>query len=165
MRIPGAVRFFTAARASHAVYASIVVLAVVTGLDEASASAREAFLGAIGAAVAVVLAEIYADMIGTSIREQRPPNRAEWQEFTIDVSFGFGAACFPAFFFLLARLDVISLDAAFALAEWLGVGVLWLYALVASRAVGHGYLRAFLWAGIVTLCGVGLVELKKFAGH
>jgi hypothetical protein len=165
MRIPGAVRFFTAARATHAVYGSIVVLAVVTGLDEASASARQAFLGAIGAAIAVVLAEIYADMIGTSIREKRPPNRAEWREFTVDVSFGFGAACFPAFFFLLARLDIVGLGTAFALAEWLGVGVLWLYALVASRAVGHGFMRAFVWAGLVTLCGVGLVELKKFAGH
>jgi len=96
MRIPGAVRFFTAPRATHAVYGSIVVLAVVTGLDEASASARQAFLGSVGAALAVVLAEIYADMIGTTLREKRPPNREEWQEFTIDVAFGFGAACFPA---------------------------------------------------------------------
>jgi hypothetical protein len=165
MRVPGAVQFFTAPRATHAVYGSITVLAVVTGLDEASASARQAFLGTIGAAMAVVLAEIYADMIGTTLRERRPPNREEWQEFTIDVAFGFGAACIPAVFFLLARLDALGLGTAFALAEWAGIGVLWLYALVASRAVGHGYLRACAWAGAVTLCGVGLVELKKFAGH
>jgi len=165
MRIPGAVRFFTAPRATHAVYGSIVVLAVVTGLDEASASARQAFLGSVGAALAVVLAEIYADMIGTTLREKRPPNREEWQEFTIDVAFGFGAACFPALFFLLARLDAIGLGTAFALAEWVGIGVLWVYALVASRAAGQGIIRAVFWAGIVTVCGVVLVELKKFAGH
>jgi len=165
MRIPGAGRFFTAARATHAVYGSIVVLAVVTGLDEASASARQAFLASVGAAFAVVLAEIYADMIGTTMREKRPPNRAEWREFTVDVAFGFGAACFPAVFFLFARLGWIGLGTAYALAEWVGIGVLWVYALVASRAAGHGFLRAFGWAAIVTLCGVGLVELKKFAGH
>jgi hypothetical protein len=165
MRIPGAVRFFTAARATHAVYGSIVVLAVVTGLDEASASARQAFLASVGAAVAVVLAEIYADMIGTTLREKRPPNRVEWQEFTIDVAFGFSAACFPAVFFLLARLGVVGLPAAYSLAEWVGIGVLWVYALVASRAAGQGMVRALFWAAVVTLCGVGLVELKKFAGH
>ncbi len=165
MRVPGAVRFFTAARASHAVYGSIVVLAVVTGLDEASASAREAFVATIGAALAVVLAEIYADMIGTTIRERRPPNRMEWHEFVIDVAFGFGAACGPAFFFLLARSDVMSLGTAFSVAEWVGVAVLWLYGLVASRAAGQGLLRALAWSGVLTVCGVGIVELKKLAGH
>ena len=165
MRVPGAVGFFTAVRASHAVYGSIVVLAVVTGLDEASASAREAFVATVGAAVAVVLAEIYADMIGTTIRERRPPNRLEWHEFVIDVAFGFGAACVPAFFFLLARLDAMSVRTAFTAAEWTGVGVLWLYGLVASRAAGQGLVRAVVWAGILTGCGIGLVELKKLTGH
>jgi len=165
MRIPGAVRFLTAARATHAVYGSIIVLAVVTGLDEASASAREAFWGTIGAAIAVVLAEIYADMIGTTIRERRPPNRAEWQEFVVDVCFGFTAACFPAFFFLLAVVGLMELRHAFTIAEWAGLVVLWLYVLAAARAAGLGMGRALIWAGALTACGVGLVELKKLAGH
>ena len=165
MRVPGAVHFFTAARATHAVYGSIVVLAVVTGLDEASASAREAFWATVGAAIAVVLAEIYADMIGTTIRERRPPNRAEWQEFVIDVGFGFTAACFPAFFFLLSLLGALQLRHAFTIAEWAGVGVLSLYVLVATRAAGLGLGRALAWTGALTGCGIGLVELKKLAGH
>jgi hypothetical protein len=165
MRVPGAARFFTAARASHAVYGSIVVLAVVTGLDEASATPREAFVATIGAAIAVVLAEIYADMIATTIHERRPPNRAEWHEFVIDVAFGFGAACIPAAFFLLALADAISLGDAFTVAEWTGVGVLWIYALVASRAAGLGIARALMWAAGLTSCGIGIVELKKLGGH
>lgn len=165
MRIPGAVRFSTAARASHAVYGSIIVLAVVTGLDEVSASAREAFVAVLGAAIAVALAEMYADMIGTTIRERRPPKRAEVHEFAIDMCFGFSAACFPAVFFLLARVGVMKLSSAFTLAEWGGVAVLWLYVLAASRAAGLGYARALLWAGVLTVCGIGLVELKKVAGH
>jgi hypothetical protein len=165
MRIPGAVRFFTAARASHAVYGSIVVLAVVTGLDEASASAREAFVGTIGAAIAVALSEIYADMIAATIRDRRPPSRGEWHEFVIDMCFGFGAACFPAFFFVLAWSGAIGLTNAFTVAEWSGIVVLWVYVLVAARAAGLGTVRALLWAGGLTACGIGLVELKKLAGH
>jgi hypothetical protein len=165
MRVPGAVRFFTADRAGHAVYGSIIVLAVITGLDEVSASAREAFVGIVGAALAVALSEMYADMIGETIRERRPPTRAEWREFIIDMCFGFGAASFPSLFFLLAWLGVMKLSNAFVLAEWVGVGVLWLYVLVASRAAGLGFARALVWAGALTVCGIGLVELKKLAGH
>jgi hypothetical protein len=165
MRIPGAGRFFTAPRATHAVYGSIVVLAVVTGLDEASASPREAFVATLGAAIGVMLAEFYADMIGTTLRQRRPPTRDEWQEFLVDVAFGFGAACFPSVFFLLAWWDVISLSTAFTIAEWGGVAVLWVYVLVAARAAGLGTVRALLWAGGLTACGIGLVELKKLAGH
>jgi hypothetical protein len=165
MRIPGAVRFLTAARATHAVYGSIIVLAVVNGLDQAEASSREAFFATVGAAVAVVLAEIYADMIGTTLRERRPPNRAEWQEFVVDVGFGFSAACFPAVFFVIAGLGWMSLGRAFTLAEWIGVGVLWMYVLAAARAAGLGLLRALIWAAALTVCGILLVELKQFAGH
>src|SRR5215471_14638446 len=100
MRIPGAVRFITAARAGHAVYGSLIVLAVVTGLDEVSASAREAFFAVLGAAIAVALSEMYADMIEATIRNKRSPDRAEYREFAVDTAFGFGAALVPSVFFL-----------------------------------------------------------------
>jgi hypothetical protein len=35
-----------------------------------------------------------------------------------------------------------------------------------SHAVyGRGIVRALVWAGVLTLCGIGLVELKKLGGH
>lgn len=48
MRVPGAVNFFAAARATHAVYGSIVVLAVVTGLGLGRALAWSAVLTGCG---------------------------------------------------------------------------------------------------------------------
>jgi hypothetical protein len=165
MRIPGAVRFVTAARAAHAVYGSIIVLAVVTGLDEVSASSREAFFGVLGAAIAVALSEMYADMIGATIRERKAPTRAEYREFVVDMAFGFGAAMFPALFFVLAWLGVMKMSTAFTIAEWLGVGILFGYALVATRAANLRLSHTLVWTVGLTLCGVGLVELKKAAGH
>jgi len=165
MRIPGAVRFITAARAEHAVYGTLIVLAVVTGLDEVSASAREAFFGVLGGAIAVALSEMYADMIGATIRGQRAPNRAEYREFAVDMAFGFGAAIFPAIFFLLAWLDAMKLGRAFTVAEWSGVGILFGYAFVATRAASLKLSHSLLWAVGLTACGVVLVELKKVAGH
>jgi hypothetical protein len=165
MRIPGAVRFVTAARAGHAVYGTIIVLAVVTGLDEVSASARDAFFGVLGAAFAVALSEMYADMIGATIRARRAPSRAEYREFIVDMAFGFGAAMFPALFFVLAGLDVIGLGRAFTVAEWTGVGILFGYALFAARAANLKLSHSLLWAVGLTVCGIGLVELKQAAGH
>jgi hypothetical protein len=164
MRVPGAAHFVNAARATHAVYGSIVVLAVVTGLDEASATAREAVVAIVGAAAAVGLAEIYADVIGTTFRERRAPTHAEWTEFAIDVAFGFGTALLPAAFFLLALADVLGLRDAFTIAEWSGVAVLWVYVFAAGRTAGLGLPHSLVWAIGLTVCGVGLVELKNLAG-
>src|SRR5215831_6729141 len=146
MRIPGAVRFITAARAEHAVYGTLIVLAVVTGLDDVSASAREAFFGVLGAAIAVALSEMYADMIGTTIRERRTPNRAEYQEFAVDVAFGFGAALVPAIFFLFAWVGVMNLGRAFTVAEWSGIGILFVYVLAAARAAQLKLTHSVAWA-------------------
>ena|SRR5436190_8040125 len=165
MRIPGAVRFITAARAGHAVYGSIIVLAVVAGLDEVSASPREAFFGVLGAAFAVALSEMYADMIGATIRERRAPNRAEYREFVVDVAFGFGAALIPAIFFVLAWLGVMKVNRAFTIAEWSGVAILFVYGFAAARAASLKVTHSLAWAVGLTICGIGLVELKKAAGH
>ena len=163
MRVPGAAHFLSAARATHAVYGSIVVLAVVTGLDEASATAREAVFAVLGAALAVALAEIYADVIGTTFGQRRPPTTAEWIEFGVDVGFGFGAALSPAIFFLLVLVDQLSLGHAFTIAEWSGVALLWLYVFAAGRAAGLALPHSLVWAIALTICGIGLVELKNLA--
>jgi hypothetical protein len=165
MRIPGAVRFLTAARAEHAVYGSLIVLAVVTGLDEVSASAREAFVGIVGAAIAVALSEMYADMIAATIRERRTPNRAEYHEFVVDMAFGFGAALFPGVFFLLAWVGVMKLSHAFTVAEWSGIAIIGVYALAATRAANLKLSHTLLWTAGLILCGLVLVELKRAAGH
>jgi hypothetical protein len=81
------------------------------------------------------------------------------------MAFGFGAALFPGFFFLLAWLEVMRLDRAFTVAEWSGVGILFGYALVATRAASMKLSHALLWAVGLTACGIALVELKQAAGH
>jgi hypothetical protein len=154
-----------ASAATHAVYGSIIVVAAVTGLDEAQADARECLLAVFGVALAVALSEIYADVIGTTIKQSRHPNRHEWGEIAGNVVFGFAAAMVPAVFFVLAELGVLSLKHALTIAEWTGVGVIWLYAFVAARGTNMSLARSIVWSLTLTACGVGLVELKAAAGH
>ncbi|HEX3455366.1 MAG TPA: hypothetical protein VHS03_12125 [Gaiellaceae bacterium] len=157
------IRFLTPARATHAVYGSMIVLAVISGLDEASATAREAFVTIIGLAIAVGLSQVYADVIGSTFREGRSLLPAEWLEISANVAFGFGAALVPAIFFALADVGVMSLRHAFVVAEWTGVAVIWFYVFTAARAAQLTLVRAFAWSAALTVCGVGIVELKLLA--
>jgi len=157
------IRFMTPARATHAVYGSMIVLAVISGLDDASATAREAFVTIIGLAIAVGLSQVYADVIGATFREKRSLLPAEWLEISANVAFGFGAALLPAVFFALADLGVISLRNAFVVAEWTGVAVIWFYVFTAGRAARLTLARALAWSVALTACGVGIVELKLLA--
>jgi hypothetical protein len=155
--------FLTASRASHAVYGSIIVLAVITGLDEASATPRESLLTIVGLAIAVALSQIYADAIGSTFRAARPLKREEWLEVSANVAFGFAAALVPAIFFVLAAVGVLSLGHAFSIAEWTGVAVIWVYVFAATRAAGLTLARSLMWSAALTACGIGLVELKLLA--
>jgi hypothetical protein len=143
----------------------MVVLAVVTGLDEASADARECLVAVVGLAIAVALAEIYADVIGSTIRRSRHPTVAEWREIAGNVAVGFGAALVPVVYFVLAEAGVLSVGHALTIAEWTGVAVIWLYVFVAARATSMSLTRSIVWSVALTACGVGLVELKAAAGH
>jgi hypothetical protein len=157
------IRFLTPSRATHAVYGSMIVLAVLSGLDEASATARESLVTIVGLAIAVGLSQIYADVIGSTFRLARQLTHHEWLEISADVAFGFGAALVPAIFFVLALLGAMSLGNAFVVAEWTGVAVIWFYVFTAARAAGLKLGRALVWSLALTACAVGIVELKLLA--
>ena len=154
-----------AKRATHAVYGSMFVLAAITGLDEASATANECLVAVVGIAFAVGVSEIYADVVGSTFRHGRAPTGAERMEIAVDVTFGFAAALSPALFFLLAKFGAISVGHALTVAEWAGIAVLWFYVFAAARAAGARLPRAIAWSILLTLCGVVIVQLKLIFGH
>ena len=161
-------RFLSADHATHAVYGSMIVLAVITSLDAASATARECFVAVVGLAIAVALSQLFADLVGGMYRAGRPLEGSELLHISTNVAFGFGAVLVPAAFFLLALTGRMSLHHALTAAEWTGVGVIWIYVFAAARAAGLTFTRSILWAVGLTACGIGLVELKLLAhpgGH
>ena len=147
-------------RAEHAIYGSIIVLAVIVAEDNTSVSVRVAIATVLGAALVTSLAHVYADYIGEVIRVGHHPTRGEWKVALQNAAVGFGMAILPAGFFLLAAFDAISLDTAFDIAQWAGVAVLGAYALVANLRAGFSLGRSLVVGGGFILLGVVLVELK-----
>lgn len=147
-------------RAAHAIYGSIVVLAVIVALDDTDVTAGETIGTVVGAAVITALAELYADYIGAVIRHQRHLTSAE-REFELQsIAVGFLTALTPVVFFVLAALGLMDLASAFDAAVWTGVVVLGAYAVIANRFAGIGIGRSILIGAGFTALGALLVGLK-----
>ena len=154
-----------AERGRHAVYGSVIVLAVIVALDGTDVRPREVLASVLGAAIATVLAELYADYLAATIRAGRRPSAAERRERIGNAALGLLAAVLPAIFFLLAMLGAIELEAAFAAATWTGVGVVGFYAFVANRISGAGIGYSLAIGAAFTALGAVLVLLKALVSH
>ena len=149
-----------ARRAEHGIYGSIVVLAVVVADDAAAVGTRVAVATVLGAAIATSLVHVYADYIGELIRAGRHPTRSELAAAIRNAGVGFALAILPVLVLVLAATGVIPLDTAFDVAEWVGVGVLGLYAVVANRRAGLPLWQSVLIGLGFAAIGAGLVALK-----
>ena len=111
-------------------------------------------------AVAVGLAELYAEVIGSETRTRHRVERGELREMADDaVAVGFGIA-FPAVFFVLAMIGVLELETAFTISRWSGLGLIGFYAYLAGRLAGESRRRALLQAAAVAAVGGMLIAIK-----
>ena len=141
-------------------YGSIVGLAVVVALQSHPPSAGATVALLLGTALAVGLAELYAEYVSAEIRTRRPVashSVAEMAGEAAAVAFG---ASFPALFFVLAAAGVIELPAAFTLAKWTGASVICGYAFIAARMSGLGTGRSLVHAAVLGSIGFALIGLK-----
>ncbi len=111
-------------------------------------------------AVAVGLAELYSEVVGTETRTRRHVARQQVAEMLDDaVAVAFGVA-FPAVFFVLAALDAMDTDTAFRIARWSGLGLIGFYGYAAGRLAGERQLRCVLQALAVVAVGGALIAVK-----
>jgi len=111
-------------------------------------------------AIAVGLAEVYSAIVGTETRTRHRISRRHLGEIADDaLAVGFGIS-FPAVFFVLAAIDVISLDAAFRVARWSGIGLIGFYGYAAGRLAGNRRAVCLLQAAAVAGIGALVIGLK-----
>ena len=145
---------------SRVVYGAIIGLALVVLLDAHPPTAGEAVAALLATAVAVGLAELYADLLGGEVRTGRRIDRAAVVASLDDViAVTFGVA-FPAVFYVLAALDVMEVDTATSWSIWTGLGLIAFYGFVGARVSGRGVVRSLVEAAAVGLVGGLLVVVK-----
>jgi hypothetical protein len=114
----------------------------------------------VATAIAVALAELYSEIVGTETRTRKRIDRATLAASADDalaVAFGVG---FPAVFFVLAALGAFGNDTAFLIARWSGLGLIGFYGYAAGRLAGEPRAACVLQALAVTAIGGALIGVK-----
>jgi hypothetical protein len=148
------------AQVSRVIYGAIIGLALVVALEDHPPAAGVMAGFILATAVAVALAEIYSDLIGTETRTHARVGSARVRSIAKEstaVACGIG---FPAVFFVIASTDVMELDTAFTIAKWSGLGLIGLYGYVGGRLSGRSVAASILHALAVGLIGGFLILFK-----
>jgi len=114
----------------------------------------------LGTAVAVSLAELYSDFVGTETRTRRRVRRSEVRDMGYRAGDVASGIAFPVVFFVLAAAQVIENDTAFTIAKWSGLGLIGFYGFCAGRLAGESLPASALQAFAVSLIGGLLIALK-----
>ena len=145
---------------SRVIYGAIIGMALVVALEAHPPRAVAVIASICATALAVSLAEIYSDVIGTETRTRRRPERARLLSILEEAgAVAFGIA-FPAVFFVLAAAGAMELDTAFTAAKWSGLGLIGLYGYLGARLTGRGLAASVLHALAVGLIGGFLIAIK-----
>ena len=155
------VRALTWRHTARLLYGSIVGLAIVLALQEHPPADAAIAATLVGTAIAVALAEVYSDVLGTEIERRRSVTRDDVRHIAGRAEATAVGVAFPAVFFVLAAADVLGTQSAFNAAKWSGVALVSAYAFAATRLAGASMPRSSARAVAFAVLGVALVTLKS----
>lgn len=147
---------------SRVVYGSIIGVALIVALQSHPPSAAVMIGWLLGTGVAVGLAELYSEVVGEETSTRRRITRPRLRHMAEDaLVVAFGIA-FPVVFFLFPLVGIGSVEGAFTLAKWSGLGLVAFYGFWAARLAGAPWHRAVLYAVLVAMIDSVLIALKAF---
>lgn len=145
---------------ARVIYGAVVGLALVVALQKHPPEAGVVVGALVGTAIAIGLAELYSEAVSLEARTRRPVTARQLRPLAGESVAVMVGAGFPALFFILAALDVIDLDLAFALAKWSGLGLICGYGFLAARLAGATLRGGLAHGAAVGLIGGALIALK-----
>jgi hypothetical protein len=145
---------------ARVIYGAIIGLALVVALEHDPPGAGVVAGSLVVTGVAVGLAELYSEVVGTEVRTHRRVPRAQMREIGADVAAVTFGVSFPAVFFLVASADAVEVNTAFELAKWSGLALTGFYGFCAARLSGMGLAAALVQAAAVAAIGGFLIGLK-----
>jgi hypothetical protein len=114
---------------ARVLYGSIIGLALVVAVEAHMPGAGALAVTLVATAIAVALAKLYSEIVGTQTRTGARVERQQISEMFDEVGAVAIGITFPCVFFLLAALGAIDVDAAFTIAKWSGLGLVAAYGL------------------------------------
>jgi hypothetical protein len=145
---------------SRILYGSIIGLALVVALEAHPPPAGAVVVTLLATAVAVGVAELFSEVVGTETRTRARVERRQLIDILDEVGAVAIGIAFPSVFFLLAVFGTIDRDAAFTIAKWSGLGLITAYGFAAARLTGGTVLGSLRRAAVVALIAAFLIVIK-----
>jgi VIT1/CCC1 family predicted Fe2+/Mn2+ transporter len=145
---------------AHVIYGAIIGLALVLVVQQHPPSAGVVAASLIATGVAVGLAELYSEIVGTETSTRHRVSREHLAEIGTDAVAVFFGVSFPAIFFFLAAVGAMELHTAFVWARWSGLGLIGFYGYAAGRLAGARPLACVVQALAVATIGGVLIAIK-----
>jgi hypothetical protein len=145
---------------SRVLYGSIIGLALVVALEAHPPRAGVVAVSLVATAIAVGLAELYSDIVGTETRTRARVERRQIVEMLSEVGAVAVGVAFPGIFFLIAAAGAIDVETAFTVAKWSGLALITAYGFIAARFTGETVLGSVRRAGIAGLIAAFLIVIK-----
>jgi hypothetical protein len=145
---------------SKIVYGSIIGLALVLTLQAHPPSAAVVIGSLVATGFAVALAELYSEVIGARTQESLGEEHESIGMIVEDAASVVVGVSFPAVFFVLSAVGLWTMDTAFALAKWTGLGLIAGYGYLAARLSGASVPRGLLQASGVAVIAALLIAFK-----
>jgi hypothetical protein len=159
---PGSIRaHLGSAHVTRVIYGAIVGLAIVVALEPHPPDAATVAVILVTTAIAVALAELYSNVVGTRLRTHGPLGGPRRRDAALDVVAVALGGAFPALFFVLSAAGAIELDTAFDIAKWSGLGFLGCFGFAAAHLSGAGTGRSLLHALAVGAIGAAVILIKS----
>ncbi len=153
-------------RAAKAIYGIILMFVLLYGLDSFDHQssfdiAVKLFLGA----VSITMAEVYSEIVGEKISTQSKIPHTKRMEILNDGFAIVSVSITPILLFLLASINILSLDIAFWLSYAYFLSVLFIFNYYAGVASHASKSMALVYAFSASAVGIVVIAIKLAFGH
>lgn len=153
-------------RATKSIYGAILIFAFLIGQEHnRHDSALPLVFSTLFAAIAIVLAEIYAELLGKTIKHKKALNKKDRLELEQDSLAIISVSLWPSFIFFLSYLGLYSIQSAFILSYILLLTIIFIFSYWANRLSKYTKLKSFLIALAISAIGLFVISLKYSLGH
>ena len=151
--------------AAKVLYGTILLFVTLVGLDASGVSTGHiAALDVTIAALAIIIAEDYAELIGFTIKNKRALNKQERRDIFDDTVAVATFCLVPIVILLVSESGLYSVATAFNYTFLYCVSVLFVFSYWAARLSGYRKLRALITALITASIGLTIIYIKYSFG-
>lgn len=159
-------QYYGTNRAAKSIYGAILLFVFIAGLKHQVANgAVELAISTFVAAVTIVVAEIYAEIIGARIKHKGKLDRRGRQAIVNDALAITAVSFWPSLIILGSGTGLYSVSTSLTVALTYLLMILLGFSYWANRVSGLSRLRALVWAAIMLGIGLGVIWLKYAFGH